>query len=294
MSQRTPSHRSAIDVTTSAAACRTAGSEASSCSTSGHGGKYGSRPMGDGAVVAVAHEVLRVLVDPRVVGRDVVGDEVEDQADASRRQRLAGARRGRPHRRDARRRGSCGCNRPNPTTSSSVRSGKRLALRRRHRRVGAGDRRAGRAALPHAHQPHGVDTAAGDVVPHVVGDVAEGDRPAGPRGDVVQPHPREDLVHQRVGGQPHGWTPRASRAVATGAIDSPVTRRNGLENGRSRSSTSLGVEVAEELDQRGDEPGPPRLVRRAESGAVVAVEVLVEQDQVAPVRIVLEALVVPP
>ena len=38
----------------------------------------------------------------------------------------------------------------------------------------------------------------------------------------------------------------------------------------------------------GDEAGPPGLVAGAEAGAVVAVEVLVEQDQVAPVRIVLE------
>ena len=105
MSQRTPSHRSAIDATTSAAACRTAGSEASSCSTSGHGGKYGSRPGDDASPTArnrrvargrrrAAHEVLGVLVDPRVVGRDVVGDEVEDQPDAARRPARRGPRPG--------------------------------------------------------------------------------------------------------------------------------------------------------------------------------------------------------
>ena len=50
----------------------------------------------------------------------------------------------------------------------------------------------------------------------------------------------------------------------------------------------LGVDAPEEVEQRRDEAGPPGLVAGAEPGAVVAVEVLVEQDQVAPVRIVLE------
>ena len=37
-------------------------------------------------------------------------------------------------------------------------------------------------------------------------------------------------------------------------------------------------------------PGPAGLVARAKAGAVVAVEVLVEEDVVAPVRVVLELL----
>src|SRR5437773_411577 len=44
------------------------------------------------------------------------------------------------------------------------------------------------------------------------------------------------------------------------------------------------------LDQLRDEPRPSRLVARAEAGAVVAVEVLVEEDEVAPVRVLLELL----
>ena len=40
----------------------------------------------------------------------------------------------------------------------------------------------------------------------------------------------------------------------------------------------------------GDQPRPPRLVRRAEAGAVVAVEVFVEEDEVPPVRVGLELL----
>ena len=40
----------------------------------------------------------------------------------------------------------------------------------------------------------------------------------------------------------------------------------------------------------GDDAGPAGLVAGAEPGAVVAVEVLVEEQQVPPVRIVLELL----
>src|SRR5262249_28776296 len=49
-----------------------------------------------------------------------------------------------------------------------------------------------------------------------------------------------------------------------------------------------GVDEPEELDQSGDETRPARLVTGAEAGAVVAVEVLVEQEQVSPVWIRLE------
>src|SRR6266540_4103129 len=38
----------------------------------------------------------------------------------------------------------------------------------------------------------------------------------------------------------------------------------------------------------GDDSSPSRLVARAEAGPVVAVEVLVEQEQVAPVRVLLK------
>src|SRR5688572_10784549 len=44
------------------------------------------------------------------------------------------------------------------------------------------------------------------------------------------------------------------------------------------------------LQELGDEARPARLVTGADAGAVVAVEVLVEQDEVAPVGIALEGL----
>src|SRR5262245_44459731 len=45
-----------------------------------------------------------------------------------------------------------------------------------------------------------------------------------------------------------------------------------------------------EVHQSRDDAGPPGLMTGAEAGAVVAVEVLVEEDEIPPVRIVLELL----
>ncbi len=48
------------------------------------------------------------------------------------------------------------------------------------------------------------------------------------------------------------------------------------------------LDAAEEIQQAGDDPRPTGLVAGAEAGPVVPVEVLVEEDQVTPVRILLE------
>jgi len=52
----------------------------------------------------------------------------------------------------------------------------------------------------------------------------------------------------------------------------------------------LRIEKSKELDYFRHDTGPARLVAGAKAGAVVAVEILVEQDMVAPVRVVLELL----
>src|SRR4051812_32129299 len=52
----------------------------------------------------------------------------------------------------------------------------------------------------------------------------------------------------------------------------------------------LRVDTPEQVDQRGNHSGPTGLVAGAQARSVVGVEVLVEQDQVAPMRILLKRL----
>src|SRR5437660_12637290 len=52
--------------------------------------------------------------------------------------------------------------------------------------------------------------------------------------------------------------------------------------------SSLPFSLAPLVNERGDEARPSRLVRRAEAHAGVAVEVFVEEQEVAPVRVVLK------
>src|SRR5262245_1118974 len=51
---------------------------------------------------------------------------------------------------------------------------------------------------------------------------------------------------------------------------------------------AVRVELAEALNHPGHQAGPPGLVRGAEPGPVIPVEVLVKQDEVTPVRVLLE------
>src|SRR5271166_6599640 len=52
----------------------------------------------------------------------------------------------------------------------------------------------------------------------------------------------------------------------------------------------LGVERAENLDQLGDDAGPAGLMAGAKARSGVAVEVLVEENMISPVRIGLELI----
>src|SRR5262245_45070485 len=69
-------------------------------------------------------------------------------------------------------------------------------------------------------------------------------------------------------------------------------RRLRLQNGGDRAEPEVLLQRAgrEQVHGTGDDAGPSRLVARTEPGAVVAVEVLVEQHEIAPVRILLELL----
>src|SRR5262245_18700593 len=50
----------------------------------------------------------------------------------------------------------------------------------------------------------------------------------------------------------------------------------------------LGRSASKHLHEAGDYSGPPGLMAGAEPGPIVAMEVLVEQNEIAPVRILLE------
>src|SRR6266851_2044994 len=98
-----------------------------------------------------------------------------------------------------------------------------------------------------------------------------------------------------------GW----ARNFSKGARSPPSS--NGIEGGcsarcriierstgRSRGLTSVklaeGALFTALLDQFGYQPSPARLVTRANSGAIVSMKIFMEQDQVLPVRIVIENL----
>ena len=185
MSQRTPSHWAAIEPSVSITAARRSGENAFSCTTSGQAGKYGSRPLASTppptrdergrvaleVLLAAAHEVLGVRLRPRVVGRDVVRHEVEDQPDPA-----LGERRAR--RREARRPAQVGVDR---VAADAVRRaddvlgaevGQRAPEALDEPLVLERDRDPGRAALPDAHQPDRVEAELRDRVPLGLGHAA--------------------------------------------------------------------------------------------------------------------------
>ena len=53
------------------------------------------------------------------------------------------------------------------------------------------------------------------------------------------------------------------------------------------------LDTPEQIEHDGDEAGPPGLVTCPEARPIVAVEILVEENQVAPVRILLNFAVPP-
>ena len=74
-----------------------------------------------------------------------------------------------------------------------------------------------------------------------------------------------------------------------------LTFRLSANEGRTLADLKhlLGIEKSKELDHLRHQPGPSRLVACTESCAVVGVEVLVEEDVVAPVGVGLELLRAP-
>ena len=97
----------------------------------------------------------------------------------------------------------------------------------------------------------------------------------------VEPDTGVDLKKGRIAGRD-----RHGRLPAYAVSFSRPRRRLAVRPCRKVSR----IELAEYVDQSRHDPGPPGLMAGADAGAVVAMEVFVEQQVVPPVRIALEFL----
>ena len=108
-------------------------------------------------------------------------------------------------------------------------------------------------------------------------------RPSVP-GQFRQPDAGVDLVQRRIARIGH--VPALIRLRLFSRP--PAPSRAGRTLARVRAPRSLASTRPNRSRRASDQTGPPRLVAGAEPRAVVTVEVFVEEDQIAPVRIVLE------
>ena len=217
MSQRTPSHCSAIEASVSTTASRRAREKAFSCTTSGQAGKYGSRPFASTLPPTRTNEAgsrarssslpptkySGLCHRPRMVGSDMVRHEVEDEREPTLGQRGPRSREtGRPTQMRDRRssRGRSTASRPRPRV---VEVGQRAPERVGQALVLERDRDPRRAALPDAHQPDGVEPELPDRVPLARRNAREIDRGSVAAAQLVEPHPGVDLVDEGVADQRH-------------------------------------------------------------------------------------------
>src|SRR6185369_7865275 len=89
-----------------------------------------------------------------------------------------------------------------------------------------------------------------------------------------------------------GWRPPINdpRPGSLPRLDAGAPGRSRLDDRGALAELAhlLRGRRREDAHDAGDRPGPAGLVARADPRSAVAVEVLVEQDEVAPVRILLE------
>ena len=179
---------------------------------------------------------------------------------------------------------------PDPPMSSSRRSG---SVASNSRRRSGSDREIARPASPVCHTLSNQTQSkprACDRVELVVGHVVERGGTTEDATALGQPGAGVDLVELRVPWPGHvrarssltGRSPSLSPAVAASDVLPPTSWRPISRRQPLRSRTGAAP--------RAMSPVQPVWWLAPEPGPVVAVEVLVEQDQVAPVRVVLEAL----
>src|SRR5262245_54081894 len=90
-----------------------------------------------------------------------------------------------------------------------------------------------------------------------------------------------------------GSTSTCRRGIRTSSGSSRAPESSSGSRGYralDRVGEVLRLDLGEVAHEEGDDAGPSRLVAGAQAGAVVSVEVLVEEHQVAPARILLELL----
>src|SRR5262245_24837164 len=90
--------------------------------------------------------------------------------------------------------------------------------------------------------------------------------------------PGKPSRRRTTGGFPQGARRKAQALGATRRLLHQAIREMSLLRGQD----GLRGEAPEEVEEHGNDAGPPGLVARPEAGAVVAVKVLVEQQQIAP------------
>ena len=191
--------------------------------------------------------------------------------------------------------------------SSTLRSGSDATALLDELGVRAGDLPPRRPRLPDPQEPDPLESLAGDVVEEAILEIVE--RGGAPEGDpaLLQHDARVDLIDRRI---VHGGTSLSVPESAQAGLTSLRATKNrryvrclGVRSGRLESRTLLEAgedalvrenhlrrESSEQSHQGGDDRGPAGLMAGAEAGAVVSVEVLAEQDEVLPVRVLLELL----
>ena len=225
MSQRTPSAWLPMSMSVAAAASRSPGANALSCATSGHGGKYGSRPR-----AMTASPTCRKPPGSRArssalpwtkysgwsasqgwSGATWFGTKSSRSRTPRVGQRLAGGgQTGPPAEAGVDLVAADAVGRPDDVLVGEV--GQRGVERRHLLRRVEGELHAGRAALPHAHQPHGIDATRRHKVPFGGGYVGQRGGRAGAATDVVQPGGGVELVDDGIARPAaHGVAARYTR-----------------------------------------------------------------------------------
>ena len=164
-------------------------------------------------VLGAAQEAVGPVGQPGVVRGDMVGHVVEEQAEAP-----LGELPARRRQRD----GTAEAVVDDVVAHAVRRADHVLGAEVRQRRAVAGvetgilerDVQAGRAALPHAHEPHRVDAQRGERVPGRARHLVEPQRAAPVAPEPLEPHRGVDLVDGGPGRQAHGAGAHPSTALA--------------------------------------------------------------------------------